>query len=200
MQRIYGDDASTSGLIPPAGGTSPVARSETLWPERADSVLARRITYRLTNMKRNLAVSQPLGIDQILHRKPGHLIRRLQRMAVSIFFDETSEFDITPVQLGTLLTVSVFPGIDQLRVANAIGFDRTTISGVVDRLEAKKLLVRQQCGTDRRKFAFCYLRRSQAVSGCRRRYEPSAGWNSCTAVSQRAEALPRVLRPSRCLS
>jgi DNA-binding MarR family transcriptional regulator len=54
------------------------------------------------------------------------------------------------VQYATLAAVSVFPGIDQLRVANAIGFDRTTISGVVDRLEAKNLLIRKVSGTDRR--------------------------------------------------
>ncbi|WP_334538336.1 MarR family transcriptional regulator [Bradyrhizobium sp. AZCC 2230] len=40
--------------------------------------------------------------------------------------------------------------MDQLRLASAIGFDRTTISGVVDRLEAKGLMVRKISGTDRR--------------------------------------------------
>jgi DNA-binding MarR family transcriptional regulator len=95
-------------------------------------------------------VAVPLELDRLLQRKPGYLIRRLQQMAVSIFLEETAEFDITPVQYATLVAVSVFPGIDQLRVANAIGFDRTTISGVVDRLEAKNLLIRKVSGTDRR--------------------------------------------------
>jgi DNA-binding MarR family transcriptional regulator len=92
----------------------------------------------------------PLELESLLQRKAGYLIRRLQQMAVSIFLEETAEFDITPVQYATLAAVSVFPGIDQLRVANAIGFDRTTISGVVDRLEAKNLLIRKVSGTDRR--------------------------------------------------
>lgn len=100
--------------------------------------------------RKNPPVAAPPELDNLLHRKPGYLIRRLQQMAVSIFLEETSEFDITPVQYATLAAVSVFPGIDQLRVANAIGFDRTTISGVVDRLEAKNLLVRKVSGTDRR--------------------------------------------------
>lgn len=94
--------------------------------------------------------ADPLDIEQVLHRKPGYLIRRLQQMAVSIFLEETSEFEITPVQYATLAAVSVYPGIDQLRVANAIGFDRTTIGGVVDRLEAKQLLNRKLSDTDRR--------------------------------------------------
>ncbi|MEN3348990.1 MAG: MarR family transcriptional regulator, lower aerobic nicotinate degradation pathway regulator [Bradyrhizobium sp.] len=91
-----------------------------------------------------------LDIDLLLHRKPGHLIRRLQQMAVSIFLEETAEFEVTPVQYAAIAAVSVYPGIDQLRLANAIGFDRTTISGVIDRLEAKGLVVRQVSEEDRR--------------------------------------------------
>jgi DNA-binding MarR family transcriptional regulator len=105
-------------------------------------------------MKRNSIPLPPAHpapeLDELLHSKPGYLIRRLQQMAVSIFLEETGDFEITPVQYATLAAVSVFPGIDQLRVANAIGFDRTTISGVVDRLEAKNLIARKVSGLDRR--------------------------------------------------
>ena len=93
---------------------------------------------------------ESLEIEHALHRKPGYLIRRLQQMAVSIFLEETERFDITPVQYATLAAVNVYPGIDQLRVANAIGFDRTTISGVIDRLEAKGFLQRLPSKVDRR--------------------------------------------------
>ena len=83
---------------------------------------------------------KPSEIDHVLQHKPGYLIRRLQQMAVSIFLEETAKFEITPVQYAALAAVSAYPGIDQLRLANAIGFDRTTISGVIDRMEAKALL------------------------------------------------------------
>lgn len=102
-------------------------------------------------MKRLPAASiETLEIEHVLHRKPGYMIRRLQQMAVSIFLEETAEFEITPVQYATLVAVSVYSGTDQLHVANAIGIDRATISGVVDRLEAKKLIVRQVSGRDQR--------------------------------------------------
>lgn len=102
-------------------------------------------------MKRTIAPpAHPLDIEEVLHRKPGYLIRRLQQIAVSLFIEETSRFDITPVQYAAMAGVCVFPGIDQLRLANAIGFDRTTISGVIDRLEAKGLIVRTVSGEDRR--------------------------------------------------
>jgi DNA-binding MarR family transcriptional regulator len=100
--------------------------------------------------QKSVATLEPLEIERVLHRKPGYLIRRLQQMAVSIFLEETIEFDMTPIQYAALAAVSVYPGIDQLRIANAIGVDRTTISGVIDRLEAKNLIVRKVSGTDRR--------------------------------------------------
>src|ERR1700750_2902236 len=108
-------------------------------------------SYKRTGpiMKRTFASpSQPVDIEHVLHRKPGYLIRRLQQMAVSIFLEETTEFEITPVQYAAIAGVCVFPGTDQLRLANAIVFDRTTISGVIDRLEAKGLIVRVVSGED----------------------------------------------------
>ncbi|WP_432262304.1 MarR family winged helix-turn-helix transcriptional regulator [Cupriavidus sp. TMH.W2] len=89
------------------------------------------------------------SLEVILYDKPGHLIRRLQQIATTVFLEETAGFDTTPVQYGALAAVRAHPGIDQLRVAQAIGFDRNTISGVVERLEAKGLVSRET-GTDRR--------------------------------------------------
>ncbi|UIF90276.1 MarR family winged helix-turn-helix transcriptional regulator [Cupriavidus sp. UYPR2.512] len=89
------------------------------------------------------------SLEVILYDKPGHLIRRLQQIATTVFLEETAGFDTTPVQYGALAAVRAHPGIDQLRVAQAIGFDRNTISGVVERLEAKGLISRET-GTDRR--------------------------------------------------
>ena len=42
------------------------------------------------------------------------------------------------------------PGIDQATLAGLIAYDRTTITGVVDRLVQKGLLVRQASSRDRR--------------------------------------------------
>lgn len=89
------------------------------------------------------------SLEVILYDKPGHLIRRLQQIATTVFLEETAGFDTTPVQYGALAAVRAHPGIDQLRVAQAIGFDRNTISGVMERLEAKGLVSRET-GTDRR--------------------------------------------------
>lgn len=86
------------------------------------------------------------------HDMPGHLARRFQQIAVAVFLAEVSEagFDLTPVQYAALATVRANPGIDQITLAGLIAYDRTTITGVVDRLVQKGLLVRRASSRDRR--------------------------------------------------
>ncbi len=81
---------------------------------------------------------------------PGQYIRRLQQIAVAIFLDQTADFGITPVQFGALQAVARQPGIDQRSLAKAIGFDTSTIGGVIDRLEARGLMQRNASPDDRR--------------------------------------------------
>ena len=84
--------------------------------------------------------------------KPGHLARRFQQIAVAIFHAEieAAGHDLTPVQYAALSTIKTHPGIDQVTLAGLIAYDRTTITGVVDRLVQKGLLVRQANSKDRR--------------------------------------------------
>ena len=84
--------------------------------------------------------------------KPGHLARRFQQIAAAIFHAEVEAagYDLTPVQYAALTTIGTHPGLDQATLAGLIAYDRTTITGVVDRLEQKGLLVRQASSRDRR--------------------------------------------------
>lgn len=83
---------------------------------------------------------------------PGHLARRFHQIAVALFHEEMerSGLDLTPVQYAALLAVSSNPGIDQISLAGTIGYDRTTIGGVVDRLVRKELVERKVSDIDRR--------------------------------------------------
>ena len=83
---------------------------------------------------------------------PGHLVRRFQQIAVAVFLAEVEDagFDLTPVQYAALAAISTNPGIDQVTLAGLIAYDRTTITGVVDRLVQKGLLVRHASSRDRR--------------------------------------------------
>ena len=83
---------------------------------------------------------------------PGHLARRFQQIAVAVFLAEVDAagYDLTPVQYVALAVVADNPGVDQVTLAGLIAYDRTTITGVVDRLVAKGLITRQESSRDRR--------------------------------------------------
>ena len=85
-----------------------------------------------------------------LESLPGHHIRRLHQIAVAVFLQETESHGLTPVQYAAMQTVGNQPGIDQRTLAGAIGFDTSTIGGVIDRLEARGLVQRNASPDDRR--------------------------------------------------
>ncbi|MFZ7091130.1 MarR family winged helix-turn-helix transcriptional regulator [Primorskyibacter sp. 2E233] len=82
----------------------------------------------------------------------GHLIRRLHQISTQTFQAraKASGVDMTPVQYAALEAIEVNPGVDQATVAALIAYDRATIGGVIDRLEAKGLIQRRVSETDRR--------------------------------------------------
>jgi len=86
------------------------------------------------------------------HEMPGHLVRRFQQIAVAVFLAEVEAagYDLTPVQYAALATIKANPGVDQITLAGLIAYDRTTITGVVDRLAQKGLLLRRPSSRDRR--------------------------------------------------
>lgn len=85
-----------------------------------------------------------------LRSLPGHFARRVHQLAVALFVQEVGDLNLTPVQYSSLQTICNQPGIDQKTLANAVGYDTSTIAGVIDRLEARGLLVRTVSPTDRR--------------------------------------------------
>ena len=88
--------------------------------------------------------------DPRIYEKPGHLIRRLQQIALALFMDETRGFEITPVQYSALVAIDINPGLDQTALCNLIAIDRSTVGDVVTRLERKKLIKRTAGAEDRR--------------------------------------------------
>jgi DNA-binding MarR family transcriptional regulator len=88
------------------------------------------------------------GLD--IYAMPGHAIRRLQQVAVALFSRHVDHVDITPVQFAALVALRQRKGLDQVTLSALIGYDRATIGGVIDRLEAKRWVVREAGRTDRR--------------------------------------------------
>jgi DNA-binding MarR family transcriptional regulator len=85
-----------------------------------------------------------------LGRRPGFLIRRLHQMHLAFFAEECAGFDTTPLQSSVLTVALRQPGLEQSRLAEAVGVDRATLAEVVARLEERGLLRRTSHRSDRR--------------------------------------------------
>lgn len=87
-----------------------------------------------------------------IYSMPGHLIRRMQQISVSIFADgmKAGGVDLTSPQYAALTILDENPGIDQATLAGMIALDRPTIGGVVERLTSKGFVERKTNATDRR--------------------------------------------------
>src|SRR5258708_34198344 len=71
-----------------------------------------------------------------LHKKPGHLIRRLQQIAVALFVMECEAFDLTPIPYASLTVIREVPDLDSTRLSSLVALDRATLAKVIDRLAA----------------------------------------------------------------
>ncbi len=87
---------------------------------------------------------------QDLQESPGQLLRRAHQLSTAIAAEQLTPHALTAMQFGAMVVLAERPGIDATRLAALIAFDRATLTGVIDRLEAKGLVERRQHPTDRR--------------------------------------------------
>ena len=85
-----------------------------------------------------------------LREAPGHLMRRCQQIAVSVFLDECREYDLTPLQFAVLTALLQGGPEDQVHLGGRLALDRTTIGVVVKNLEERGLVTRRVSEKDRR--------------------------------------------------
>jgi MarR family transcriptional regulator, lower aerobic nicotinate degradation pathway regulator len=100
-----------------------------------------------------------------IYTRPGFLARQLHRVTAAIFSEETASFGLTGLQYGILNVVEIESGIDQIGVCNTLGVDRSTLAGVVDRLEEKGLVTRRTRAADRRSNTLHLTRAGKRILG-----------------------------------
>lgn len=81
---------------------------------------------------------------------PGHLIRRAHQVSSALFAEECGALDLTAVQYAALAAIAANADLDATRLSEQIAFDRSTIGGVLERLEAKGWIARRPSSEDRR--------------------------------------------------
>jgi DNA-binding MarR family transcriptional regulator len=84
-----------------------------------------------------------------VYDEPGHLIRRAQQIAVSMFHS-TMGHGITPVQYCVLRVLHDHPGIDQVTLARLCALDTSTAADLAVRLEERGLVQRMMPVKSRR--------------------------------------------------
>ncbi len=85
----------------------------------------------------------------------GYALRRTQSAVFADFaatFAEAGEA-LTPGEFGLLVLVERNEGLSQMTLARALGIDRSTLVPILDRLQARGLLVRRASPTDGRTHA-----------------------------------------------
>jgi DNA-binding MarR family transcriptional regulator len=93
-----------------------------------------------------------MSLDEAL--RPGALAGllgyRLRLAQQAVFRDYAASVgEVSPGRVGILLLVESNPGVTQSRLARAVHLDRSTMVGVIDKLEERGLIERRR-GEDRR--------------------------------------------------
>ena len=81
-----------------------------------------------------------------LNRSPIYLLHRAGQCAADVF--QTEIADLTPRQLAVLMTVASDEGVNQTKLVDATGVDRSTLADIVRRLCRKDLLQRRRTRED----------------------------------------------------
>ncbi|MFK5980607.1 MAG: MarR family winged helix-turn-helix transcriptional regulator [Rhizobiaceae bacterium] len=83
-------------------------------------------------------------------RFPGNLLRRCHQVAVALFLDECSGFNLTPLQFAVLAALEKDGPQDQVTLGGLTAIDRTTITVVTRNLEEQGLIERKKLPRDKR--------------------------------------------------
>ena len=90
----------------------------------------------------------PGGIP--IRRAPAALARRFQQICVAMIAEALADEAVTQLEYAVLQFLDDLPGIDQRRLAEALGIDRNNTGVLVEGLEQKGFLDRRVNGEDRR--------------------------------------------------
>lgn len=96
---------------------------------------------RRTKASSSRATKQNAGLFIDVYDEPGHLIRRAQQIAVSMFHS-TMRNGVTPIQYCVLRVLQDHPGIDQVTLAKLCALDTSTAADLAVRLEERGLVRR----------------------------------------------------------
>lgn len=96
----------------------------------------------------------------------GYILHRADMSARCSFSNKLNEMDITPGQFLVIKEICSYqketkePGLAPACIARRLGYDRPTVSGILDRLEAQGWTKRLTNPQDKRSFLICATRKA----------------------------------------
>ena len=85
-----------------------------------------------------------------LPRVPAALARRFQQVCATMVAEAISSEEIVQLEYASLVALELEPGVDQRRLADAVGIDPSNAGHIVDRLQSMGLIERRINNSDRR--------------------------------------------------
>jgi DNA-binding MarR family transcriptional regulator len=89
-------------------------------------------------------------VPLILFRSPAYLARRFQQVCVAIVSESLAKDGLSQFQWAVLSCIDHRPGIDQRRLAEAVGIAPVNAGEIIDQLGAMQIVERRLNGKDRR--------------------------------------------------
>jgi MarR family transcriptional regulator, lower aerobic nicotinate degradation pathway regulator len=93
----------------------------------------------------------------------GFLLAKAYQRACLLFKEEFDGYDVTPRQFGLLGFLWQEDGLSQAELSAKSHIDRTTMGGVIDRLEKEGLVKRCRHPEDRRAYRICLTDKGKAL-------------------------------------
>jgi DNA-binding MarR family transcriptional regulator len=103
-----------------------------------------------TNVMRPATTVIPEDGAPPLPRSPAALARRFQQVCATMVAQAIAGEDVVQLEYGSLIALEIEPGIDQRRLADAMGIDPSNAGHIVERLQSMQLIERRINGADRR--------------------------------------------------
>ena len=101
----------------------------------------------------------PIDIEKMV----GFLLAKAYQRACLIFKEHFEQYDLTPQQFGLLGFLWREDGITQALLSAKSQIDRTTMGGLIDRLEKEGRVVRRAHPEDRRAYMVCLTEKGKAL-------------------------------------
>jgi DNA-binding MarR family transcriptional regulator len=98
-----------------------------------------------------------------IEKSVGFLLAKAYQRACAIFKEEFENYDLTPQQFGLLAFLWMEDGLSQTELSVKSQIDRTTIGGLIDRLEKESLVRRLPHPEDRRAYRICLTNKGKTL-------------------------------------